>query len=90
MTIRARMQLVLAQPLHTANSADVCTDMRLMAVSDPGGGYDSNAAWMRSLSRGELTLMVTNPDALGEFEVGKFYDIEIKAVEPEPEDEAGE
>ena len=73
--LRARMKCVKVE-------GDTYNSVELRAVysedkNDPNYSYSQATPW------GELKMSISNPDALGFFEVDKVYDIDITPTEVE-------
>ena len=73
MTVRAKFQCQSIQHLYTGQPGQVA-QIKLHAVWGDGKG---NESWSKATPSGELTMMITNSDAIDQFELGKSYFIDF-------------
>lgn len=70
MTVRAKMSCQAITPLHTSNPGDASAEVRLFAVYGDG---KANESWSKWTPQGQVSMVITNPDAIAAFELGKEY-----------------
>ncbi len=80
MTVRAKMHCVSIGkvcyspgPNAKANTQEV---VKLAAATGP-----DNESWAKWTPSGSLELSITNPEAVSQFEVGKFYFVDINLAD---------
>jgi len=67
MTVRAKF---MCQAIHHIHSSETCAEITLRAVWGDGKG---NETWSKATPQGELKMMITNPAAIDQFDLGKSY-----------------
>lgn len=85
MGVRAKMICHSIEEKLNWSKEDATADVvKLRAVSD---GSDENKAWAAATPQGSVELQIDNPDAVGQFEVGKSYYVTFtEAVEDQPDE----
>ena len=81
MSVRAKMKCYGVQHLQDGQPDTTLADIRLMPVYDDKD--PTNKAWSKATPAGEVRLLVTNPEAIAAFEIGKSYFVDFTPV-PEP------
>lgn len=71
MTVRAKFQRQSIQHHHTYKPEDVCVEIVLVAVWTGENG--ENIQWSKATPTGRISMTITNPQAVEQFELGKFY-----------------
>lgn len=85
MTVRAKFWVKEKKHAHVGhNNADVFCDVRLAPCygTYPGGDSEENKSFAKYTPNGEISLGITNPNAIEFFELGKAYYIDFS---PAPE-----
>ncbi len=78
MSIRAKFYCVeVAKTASGIGSGTTGEQVKLAAVYGGNDPNDPNKAWSKWTPSGQLTLHITNPDAVGQFEPGKTYFLDI-------------
>jgi len=54
---------------------DTACEITLHAVWDDGHG---NETWSKATPQGEIKMMITNPEAIDQFDLGKDYLVDFK------------
>lgn len=76
MTVRAKFKC--RQVTRNESGYD---EVKLSAVTGADGADDPNASWSKYTPIGELSMTITNPDAVGQFEPGVEYYLDITKAE---------
>lgn len=66
-------------PAPGPTQVDVTLRACQRSSENPGG---DNVEWSKYTPSGELTMVITNPDAFGQFVVGQDYFLEIRKAQP--------
>jgi hypothetical protein len=69
--VRAKFQCVGKHHAHTHQPDSVFCEVKLIPVWTGENG--ENASWSKATPQGQVTLGITNPDAIDAFDLGKFY-----------------
>lgn len=76
MTVRAKFWVKEIAHHHNGNpNADQAATVKLAPVYDDG--TKQNKDWSKYTPQGEISMMVTNPDAIAKFELGKAYFVDF-------------
>lgn len=81
MAVRARMRVIArGEKNWTAGKKVDAVEVKLQAVysDDP---TNPNYSYSQATPSGEISLMITNPDAFKQFEVGQTFDIDFTPVD---------
>jgi hypothetical protein len=73
MSIRAKFRVQTVTRHAYANVADIAAEevtLRAVTSSDP---HDPNHTWSKATPAGQLTMTISNPDAIGKLELGADY-----------------
>lgn len=70
MTVRAKFQCTEKKHSHQGGDSIYC-EITLIPVWTGEDG--ANASWSKATPNGRLTMGITNPGAIDQFELGKFY-----------------
>ena len=77
-----RAKFLLSELKHThlqgANPDDIYVQATFAAVWADGKG---NESWAKATPSGQLVMSITNPAAVAEFELGKFYYLDFTPTE---------
>jgi hypothetical protein len=79
MTVRCKFQCVAKNHTHTHAPDSVFCEIKLIPVWTGEDG--ANAAGSKATPQGQLTMGITNPAAIDEFDLGKFYYLDISPAE---------
>ena len=82
MTVRAKFRVASLRPQFIADGVPPQEVIELQAVTD-----DANKAWSMYTPQGRIEMHITNPEALEQFPVGRFFYVdftEAPAVDPKP------
>ena len=74
MSVRAKFQCLSINHHHTGNPDAVQAEVRLIPVY---GNGEANKDWSKWTPSGELKMMITNPSAIAQFELGKEYFVDF-------------
>ncbi len=79
MTVRAKFWVKEIKHAHQGPPNAVYADVKLAPCygAYPGGDSEENKSFAKYTPSGEITLGITNPDAIGFFELGKAYYIDF-------------
>lgn len=75
MTVRAKF---IVSSINHIYSSDNCAEITLRAVWGDGKG---NETWSKATPQGELRMMITNPAAIDQFDLGKSYYLDFTPAE---------
>lgn len=78
MNVLARFWVKEITHHHTAAPGEQCATVKLAAAYNNGKG---NENWSKYTPQGEISMMITNPDAIAAFELGKTFQIEFSPVD---------
>ena len=68
MTVRAKFYVTSIQHHHIAQPTEVCAEVKLAPVYG-----DANKPWSKATPQGQVTMTITNPEAIEAFTLGKTY-----------------
>ncbi len=81
MTVRCKFKVKSIHHLYTGGDTDVAVEVKLMPVWESREGVEGNACENRWFAKwtpqGEITLMITNRDAVDQFEIGADYYVDL-------------
>lgn len=76
-TVRAKFFVKSIQAMHNGNpDADQCSEVKLTPVYGSDAD-DPNASWSKYTPSGEISMMITNPAAVDQFELGSEYFVDF-------------
>lgn len=76
MTVRAKFWVKEVTRHHNGHpTADQAATVKLAPVYDDGSGQ--NKDWSKYTPQGEISMMITNPGAIEQFELGKSYFVDF-------------
>ena len=75
MSVTAKLTCTKIEDHETQGPDEVCKTVHFAALYGDGTG---NESWSKWTPQGEAKLMITNPDALVQFEEGAEYLVEFK------------
>lgn len=78
MTVRAKFQCIGKNHSHQHAPDAVFCEITLIPVWTGEDG--ANASWSKATPQGRLTMGITNPAAIDEFELGKFYYLDLSSA----------
>jgi len=70
MTVRAKFRVTDIRHIATTVPNEVAAEIHLPAVWGDGKG---NETWSKATPSGDLKMMITNPEAIEQFDLGKDY-----------------
>lgn len=68
MTVRAKFYVTSILHHHVGAPDKVCAEVKLAPVYG-----DDNKPWSEATPQGQLSMTITNPSAIDQFELGKAY-----------------
>lgn len=74
--VRAKFYVTSIQHHHTHNPKTVCAEVKLAPVYG-----DDNKPWSEATPQGQMSLTITNPEAIDVFELGKSYFVDFTPAE---------
>lgn len=77
--VRAKFQCLSITNFHHHQTDAVQAEVRLGAVYGTG---KENADWSKWTPSGEIKMMITNPAAIEQFELGKEYFVDFTPAKP--------
>jgi hypothetical protein len=83
MSVRAKMRCTRrseSTSVCTSNGSVESVEVHLQPVYGTGED-DSNKEWSKWTPSGEVRMVITNPEAYNQFEVGKTYFVDFIAVD---------
>ena len=79
MTVRCKFRATGKNHLHVDYASDtVACEVSLRAFWGDGKG---NETWSKATPQGEIKMMITNPGAIDQFDLGKDYFIDFTPAE---------
>lgn len=75
MTVRAKFWVREIHQHHVTDPNAVSATVKLAPVYDDG--TKQNADWSKYTPQGEISMMITNPAAIEQFELGKSYFVDF-------------
>jgi hypothetical protein len=75
MTVRAKFWVREIHQHHTNDPTAVSATVKLAPVYDDG--TKQNKDWSKYTPQGEISMMITNPGAIEQFELGKSYFVDF-------------
>lgn len=72
MTVRAKFYVTSILHHHVQQADAVCAEVKLAPVYGGYGGGD-NTKWSNATPQGQISMTITNPDAIDAFALGKPY-----------------
>lgn len=69
MRVRAKFFVKSINHMHTGGTEQIAE----IAMSPVFSDSDENRSWSKYTPSGELKMMITNPDAVSQFELGRSY-----------------
>ena len=76
--VRAKMKVMAIQPFHSGDPEGVCSEVRLFPVFNDS---PENKTWSKYTARlASAGLVITNPEAIDAFEVGKEYFLDFTSA----------
>jgi hypothetical protein len=72
MTVRAKFWTKTITHHHTQDSKAVCAEVTLSAVYG-----EENKHWSKATPQAEIKMLITNPDAIAVFELGRPYYVDF-------------
>lgn len=85
MALIAKMECTQVTEKALGSTTDGERDKQVEAVWTAvisGGDDDPNKEWSKWTPAGELTMLITNPEAFRQIETGQEYYVEIRKVQP--------
>ena len=76
--VRAKFFVSKIEHLHTPNPGDMIANVFLQPVY---GDSPENKRWSKYTPQGEIKMTITNPGAVQQFEIGKAYFVDFKAID---------
>lgn len=73
--VRAKFMVQSVQHIHSSNT---CAEITLRAVWGDGKG---NESWSKATPQGEIKMMITNPAAIDQFDLGKLYFVDFSKAD---------
>ena len=70
--VRAKFWVKSINHQHVQSPDDVFAEIKLAPVYD-----EANKNWSKWTPQGEITMAITNPEAVAQFELGKFYYVDF-------------
>lgn len=77
--VRAKFQVTEINHRHTHNAANTFAEVKLAPVYETGDGV--NKSWSLATPSGQISLGITNPEAIKGFDLGKFYFVDFTPTE---------
>ena len=75
-SVRAKFWVTEINHRHSNDSTAINVEVKLEPVYD-----DDNKDWSRWTPSGSMALVITNPDAIAQFEIGKPYYVDFTPAE---------
>lgn len=72
MTVRAKFYVTSIQHHHVGASDKVCAEVKLAPIYG-----EANKPWSEATPQGQIAMTITNPGAIDQFELGKYYFVEF-------------
>lgn len=73
--VRAKFQCIGKNHVHTHSPDSVFCEIKLMPVWTGEDG--ANASWSKATPQGQITMGITNPEAIEVFDLGNFYYVDF-------------
>lgn len=80
MVVRAKMRCIEVSEHCDVNHPEV-TEQKKVRLQAVFGDDADNKSWSKYTPWGEVTLGITNPEAYGQFKLGKVYFVDFNEVE---------
>lgn len=81
MSVRAKFYVQKVEHMHTPVPGEVCANVSLAPVFGTFGDGKDNETWSKYTPNGKLEMTITNPDAIGQFEIGRAYFLTFDPVD---------
>lgn len=75
MTVRAKMKCYSVERLKDGKPDTTMAEIRMMPVYDDND--PTNKSWSKATPGGQVSLFITNPEAIDKFEPGKSYFVDF-------------
>lgn len=76
MTVRAKFYVTSVLHHYINAPGKVCAEVKLAPVYG-----DDNKPWSEATPQGQISMTITNPDAIEAFELGRYYFVDFTPAE---------
>lgn len=78
--VRAKFWVTNVNHAHTG-PGNIFAEVKMAPVYSGQDGNPANAEWSKATPQGAISLSITNPEAIEQFELGKSYWIDISPAD---------